>query len=100
MPAKISIDRQKLAQFCRKRRIQKLWLFGSVLRDDFTDDSDIDILVRFEPEQIPGFGIFRVEEGLSVLLGKRRVDLVLEEELNQRIKDHPFFQSEVIYEKG
>ena len=100
MPAKISIDRQKLAQFCRKRRIQKLWLFGSVLRDDFTDDSDIDILVRFEPEQIPGFGIFRVEEGLSVLLGKRRVDLVLEEELNRRIKDHPFFQSEVIYEKG
>ncbi len=100
MPIKIPIDRRKLAQFCRKRRIRKLWLFGSVLRDDFTSESDVDVLVRFEPDQIPGFGIFRIEEGLSTLFGKRKIDLVVEEELSHRIKDHPFFQSEVIYEKG
>ncbi len=100
MSEKIIIDKPKIAEFCRKHHILKLWLFGSVLREDFTDESDVDILVRFEPEKIPGFGIFRVEEGLSELFGKRRIDLVLEEELSHRIKGHSFFHSEVIHEEG
>jgi len=100
MSIKIQVNKQKLAKLCRESNIRKLWLFGSVLRDDFTPESDVDVLVRFEPEQIPGFGIFRIEEGLSALMEKRKIDLVVEEELNDRIKDHPFFQRQVIYEKG
>lgn len=100
MPVKIPIDRQKLAQFCRKRRIRKLWLFGSVLRDDFTADSDVDVLYEFEPGHMVGFEIFDIEEELSDLLGGRRVDLIAEKFLNHRIRIHATFQSEVIYEKG
>jgi len=100
LTVKLHIDHQKLSEFCRRRHIRKLWLFGSVLRDDFSDESDVDVLVRFERGRIPGFGIFRIEEGLSELFGKRRIDLVLEEELSHRIKDHSFFQSELLYDEG
>ena len=98
MPVKIPIDRKKLAQFCRKRRIRKLWLFGSVLRDDFTEDSDVDVLYEFEPETTIGFKIFDIEEELSQLLGGRKIDFVSEKYLNQLIKNHPSYSPEVLYD--
>ncbi len=53
--ARIAVDREGLAEFCRKHHIRKLALFGSVLRDDFRPDSDIDVLVEFQPGQTVGF---------------------------------------------
>ncbi len=55
--ARIHIPQAEINAFCRKHHITRLALFGSVLRDDFTDESDIDVLVEFEPDQVPGSGI-------------------------------------------
>ena len=99
MPAKIPIDQDKIADFCRRHHIRKLWLFGSALRDDFREDSDIDVLYEFEPDHSPGWEIVRIEKGLSELLG-RQVDLIPEKYLKRRIRNHPMFQAEVIYGEG
>ena len=65
----------ELSEFCRRHHIGRLWLFGSVLREDFGPDSDVDLLVEFEPEHIPGWEIVDIEEELSQLFGGRKVDL-------------------------
>jgi uncharacterized protein len=74
MAAKISIDPQRLADFCRQHHIRWLALFGSVLRNDFGPASDVDVLAEFAPDHVPGLDFFLIEEELSQLLG-RRVDL-------------------------
>ncbi len=100
MRAKISIDRQKLAEFCRRHHIRKLALFSSVLREDFRADSDIDVLVEFEPVHVPGFGFVRIQRELSELLGGRRVDLVTPKFLNERIRDRVVADAELQYAEG
>ena len=70
----IKIPRKKLAEFCRKHHIRKLAFFGSVLRDDFTPESDIDVLVEFEPGHTPGLAFFAMQDELSQILG-HKVDL-------------------------
>jgi predicted nucleotidyltransferase len=100
MTPKINIDRDSLAAFCRKWHIRRLWLFGSVLRDDFTEDSDVDVLYEFEEEQMVGFKIFRIEEELSSLLGGKQVDFVDVDDMSPRIKRHPYFSPELIYDEG
>lgn len=78
MSTKLQIDIQadKVAEFCRRSRIRELSLFGSVLRDDFCEDSDVDVLVDLDPNaQHSLFDLVRMEEDLSTLLG-RKVDLV------------------------
>jgi predicted nucleotidyltransferase len=70
----VVMDRVAIAAFCRRHHIQRLALFGSVLRDDFTPESDVDVLVEFEPGHVPGFAFFDLQEELSGLLG-RKVDL-------------------------
>ncbi|MBL7191197.1 nucleotidyltransferase domain-containing protein [bacterium] len=99
MPPKIDIDREKIADFCRRHHIRKLWLFGSVLRDDFREDSDIDVLYEFEPDCIIGYKIFDIEEELSQLFNGKPVDLVSEKHLNRHIRNHPDFNSRMIYEE-
>ena len=71
---KISIPRQKLSEFCRHNHIRRLAFFGSVVRDDFTPTSDVDVLVEFEPGYTPGLAFFAMQEELSDILG-RKVDL-------------------------
>jgi predicted nucleotidyltransferase len=67
------IEKTQLAEFCRRHHIRWLALFGSILRSDFRPESDIDILVEFEPEHIPGlFGMARLERELSQLLRGRK----------------------------
>lgn len=76
MPVHIDVPRLQLAEFCRRHQIQTLSLFGSVLREDFRPDSDIDVLVEFEDGHVPGLlGIARMERELSGILGERKVDL-------------------------
>lgn len=70
----IAIDRERLAGFCRRNHIRRFALFGSVLRDDFGPDSDVDVLVEFEPGHVPGLRFFALERELSEILG-RKVDL-------------------------
>jgi len=70
----IDIPRDRIAAFCRKHHIRKLSLFGSVLREDFDPESDIDVLVEFEPGHTPGLAFFTMQVQLSKILG-RDVDL-------------------------
>ena len=101
MGAAIPIDREKLAEFCRRHHIRKLSLFGSVLRDDFAPDSDVDVLVEFEQGHVPGFiRLYHLEEQLSELLGGRKVDLVTPKFLNRRITPHVLANAEVQYAEG
>ena len=100
MRARIPIDREEIADFCRRNHIRRLALFGSVLRDDFGPDSDIDILVEFEAGHVPGLAFIRLEQELSRLLGGRRVDLVTPKFLNERIRDRVLGDAEVQYAEG
>jgi predicted nucleotidyltransferase len=72
---KIKVPRRKLAEFCRKNHIRRMAFFGSVLREDFHPDSDIDILVEFEEGHVPGLAFFTMQEELTQLFG-REVDLL------------------------
>jgi len=76
MSPRIPLDREKLADFCRRWQVTESALFGSVLRDDFGPDSDVDVLVTFAPEAHRTlFDLFDMEEELGAILG-REVDLV------------------------
>jgi hypothetical protein len=98
MPAKISIDSARLADFCRKHHIRRLSFFGSVLRDDFRPDSDVDVLYEFEPGHQVGFiALGRMEDELSELLGGRRVEMIDPRFLKHRIKDQVLAAAEVQY---
>jgi predicted nucleotidyltransferase len=74
--------------------------FGSVVRDDFGPDSDVDVLVKFEPAHTPGWEIVDIEEDLSALLGGRKVDIVNPRYLNRRLKDRVLAEAEVLYAEG
>lgn len=84
-----------LAEFCRRRHISKLALFGSVLRADFRPDSDIDVLVEFEHGQTPGLAFFDIQTELSQLFG-RRVDLNTLYFLSPRIRARVQAEAEVL----
>ena len=70
----IELPMDRIAEFCRRNRIRRLALYGSVLRDDFTPESDVDVLVEFEPGARVGLAFFGMEDELSNILG-RRVDM-------------------------
>ena len=96
MAAHAPIDKQRLAEFCRRHHIRRLAFFGSVLRSDFRPDSDIDVLYEFEPGHEPGWEIALIEEQLSSLLG-HRVDLVPFRYLNHHIRDKVLAEAEIQY---
>jgi predicted nucleotidyltransferase len=94
----IDISKEKISRFCQHWHITKLSLFGSVLRDDFHPDSDIDVLVEFQPEHTPGFlKLHQIQEELSTILGNRQIDLVTSKFLNHRIRDRILSEAEVHY---
>lgn len=98
MALQIKIDRHALIGFCRKHYIKKLAFYGSVLRDDFRSNSDIDVLVEFEAEHTPDFfTLFDMEMELSDILDKRKVDIVTYRSLNPWIADEVLRASEVQY---
>ena len=99
MTTQISVDPNAVARFCRKNHIARLALFGSVLRDDFRPDSDVDVLVDFEPGHVPGFmALHHISTELSQLLGGRMVDVVTRKSLNYRIRDRIVDTAEVVYQ--
>jgi predicted nucleotidyltransferase len=97
-PVRIKIPQEKLAEFCRRRHIKKLSLFGSVLRDDFGPDSDVDVLVEFETGHTPGFAIIDMENELSGMVG-RKVDMRTPNDLSRYFRDRVVRESRVEYAK-
>ena len=91
MSPHIAIDRSDLAEFCRQHHIRRFALFGSVLRDDFKPESDVDVLVEFQTGHVPGFAFFDLQEELGRLLG-RRVDVHTPASLSR------FFRERVVRE--
>jgi predicted nucleotidyltransferase len=96
MKAKVEIDRDTISEFCRRHHIKKLSLFGSVLRDDFGPDSDVDVLVEFEPGHTPGLKFITMQDELSSMLG-RKVDLLTPKFINRRIRKKVLEEAEVQY---
>lgn len=92
----IAIDRDRIADFCRRNHIRRLSLFGSVLRDDFKPESDVDVLVEFDPGHTPGLDFFSMEEELSRIMG-RKVDLNTPGFLSPYLRDRIDRESEVQY---
>ncbi len=95
----IEIPRGAVAEFCRLHHIRRLALFGSILRDDFGQDSDIDVLVEFEPGHVPGLAFFDLEEQLSRILG-RKVDLNTPGFLSPSFRDGVVREARVQYVAG
>jgi predicted nucleotidyltransferase len=95
----IRVPKEGIVGFCRQNHIRRLAFFGSVLRDDFRPDSDIDVLVEFEPEHVPGLALIRMQAELEELLG-HKVDLVTPKFLNRRIRDRVLSEIEVQYAEG
>ncbi len=88
-----------IEQFCQKHHIRQLFFFGSVVRDDFRPDSDIDILVEFEPGFTPGFDFFLMETELSKLFG-RKVDLQTINFLSPEIRSSVLAEAVPAYEQA
>ncbi len=89
---RLTVSQESIEDFCRRHHIRKVSLFGSVLRDDFGPDSDVDVLVEFEPGSTPGFfGFIEMEIELSGLFG-RKVDLLTAGFLS------PYFRDDVLRE--
>src|SRR4030067_2017592 len=96
MSIKIDVPYDKLADFCRKNRIKRLSFFGSVLRDDFGPESDVDVLVEFEPGAKVGLRFFGMEIELSGIIG-RKVDLNTLGFLSPYFRDRVLAEAEVAY---
>lgn len=95
------IQKERLASFCRERHILKLSIFGSALRSNLRPESDIDLLVEFEPDHIPGlFGVARLERELSLLFGGRKIDLRTPEDLSQYFRKKVTEEAEIQYARG
>lgn len=99
---KVSIDlpKGKIADFCKRNHIRKLSLFGSVLHGDFGPESDVDLLVEFEPSHIPGFfKLAHMERELSDIIGKK-ADLRTPQELSRYFRDEVLSEAVVQYAEG
>ena len=69
----LAIPYSKIANFCQQNHITKLSLFGSALADDFREDSDIDVLVEFDPDHIPGWEFVDMQDELSQIIGREKL---------------------------
>ncbi len=97
----ISVSKAALAAFCQERGIRRLAIFGSALRDDFGPESDIDLLVEFEPDRIPGLvGVAGMEIELPALFAGRKVDLRTAKKLSPYFRQDVLDRAEVQYEQG
>ena len=94
----IELPRDKIAEFCKRNRIRKLSLFGSALRADLRENSDIDLLVEFQPGPVPSLiDLARMERELSTLLDGRKVDLRTPQELSRYFRQEVLSSASVQY---
>lgn len=100
MITEISIPTQQIADLCYRYHIRKLALFGSVLRNDFRPDSDLDVLVEFEPNKTPGDLKFNaIQTELSALFG-RYIDLNTAEDLSRYFRQRVIDSARIIFERN
>ncbi len=93
-----NIDKNQLESFCQRHKIRKLSVFGSALRPDFNEQSDLDILVEFETDAVPGFlGLARLQGQLADLLGYDKIDLRTPEDLSSQFRQQVLELAEVQY---
>jgi hypothetical protein len=92
----VEIPMDRIEEFCRKHRIRRLALFGSILRDDFRPESDVDVLVEFEPGARTGFAFFGMQDELSEILA-RKVDLNTAQCLSKYFRDEVLREAQVLY---
>ncbi len=90
------IDPQRIADFCRRHCVRRLALFGSILRDDFQPDSDVDVLVEFEPECEPGLSFFAMQDELTELVG-HKVDLNTPGFLSRHFRERVLREARDVY---
>jgi predicted nucleotidyltransferase len=95
----ILFPKERIAAFCLRHHIKKLAIFGSALRPDFREDSDIDVLVEFEPGHIPGLAFFTMQDELSEIMG-RKVDLNTDQCLSKFFRNKVLQEAVVHYFKG
>lgn len=96
MSIRVEIDRERIAELCRRHHIRRLAVFGSAIRDDFTPASDVDLLVEFEPGRTPGWAFFGIEDELAGLVG-RKVDLNTTADLSKYFRDEVLAEAQEIY---
>ena len=92
----IDFSREEMEAICRRRAVKRLALFGSVLREDFGPESDVDVLIEFR-DDFEGKQIFKIYDELEALFGGRRVDLVNPKYLNPRMKRHVLEHAQELY---
>ncbi|MDE0172468.1 MAG: nucleotidyltransferase domain-containing protein [Defluviicoccus sp.] len=98
MNPKLSVPKTELAVFCRAHGIRRLAIFGSALRDDFGPESDVDVLVEFVPDRVPGLlGIAGMEIELSTLFSGRKVAMRTPEDLSRYFRQEVLDTAEVQY---
>ena len=98
MLVRIHVDETRITAFCKRNGIRRFAFFGSVLRPDFGPESDVDVLVDFDPESVPGLlGIARMERELSGYLAGRKVDIRTREDLSRYFRQRVVDESEVLY---
>jgi hypothetical protein len=97
MSPHLEFDRERLEELCRAYRVRRLALFGSVIRDDFGAESDVDVLVEFEADAKIGLSFFSLQAELSDLFG-RQVDLSTPGFLSPRIRGRVEIEAEPVYE--
>ena len=94
----LNLPIRETAEFCRRHYIRKLSVFGSALRADFRADSDVDLLVEFEPGHTPGLiRLAGMELELSALLGGRKVDINTLRCLSRFFRDEVVAEAEPVY---
>jgi hypothetical protein len=97
----LPIDAETLASFCRRHHIRRMALFGSMLQGAARPDSDIDLLVEFDPDSTPGLlALAEMEAELSAVLGGRQVDLRTPRDLSRYFRDEVLRSAEVQYARG
>jgi uncharacterized protein len=97
-PHELELPQASLKDFCQRYHVRRLSLFGSVLREEFRADSDVDVLVEFEPgHKVDFFDIFDMEEELSNMLGGRRVEINTPNSLSRYFRDEVAAEAEVQY---
>ncbi len=94
----LNIDPDAIAAFCQRNHIRWMAIFGSALRDDFGPESDVDVLVEFEPNTRMGLAYFGLGEKLSPVFGGRRVDIGTPDSINRWIRARVIREAQVVYD--